>query len=179
MSWTDERVETLKKLWTDGLTARQIADMMGGGVTRNAIIGKVHRLGLSGRPKTIRVARPKPRKPRVSTGGRGGRGGGGYVSVGATALKMDPEADAVAAIEVAPVPITDLVIPISERKTILELDTKSCHWPYNDPRDEDFHFCGRETATDKPYCTHHCGLAYQPMNDRRRVRRSTQRIQRG
>ena len=63
MTWTDERVETLKKLWTDGLSASQIAAELGG-ITRNAVIGKVHRLGLSGRAKSPSSAAPRPRKPR-------------------------------------------------------------------------------------------------------------------
>ena len=63
LPWTDERVELLKKLWSDGLSASQIAAHMGG-VTRNAVIGKVHRLGLSGRAKTSTApAQPRPRKP--------------------------------------------------------------------------------------------------------------------
>src|SRR3954453_15613541 len=62
-AWTDERVERLKKLWSDGLSASQIAAELGGGVTRNAVIGKVHRLGLSGRGKGQAPAPPPPRKP--------------------------------------------------------------------------------------------------------------------
>src|ERR1700682_6193691 len=65
MTWTDERVETLKKLWTDGLSASQIAAELGG-ITRNAVIGKVHRLGLSGRAKSPSSAAPRPRKARSS-----------------------------------------------------------------------------------------------------------------
>src|SRR3954463_9470821 len=64
MSWTDERVELLKKLWTDGLSASQIAAELGG-ITRNAVIGKVHRLGLAGRAKSPSSATPRPRKPRA------------------------------------------------------------------------------------------------------------------
>ena len=64
MTWTDERVETLKKLWADGLSASQIAAELGG-ITRNAVIGKVHRLGLSGRAKSPSSAAPRPRKPRA------------------------------------------------------------------------------------------------------------------
>src|SRR5256886_7440797 len=64
MSWTDERVELLKKLWTDGLSASQIAAELGG-ITRNAVIGKVHRLGLSGRAKSPSSAAPRPRKART------------------------------------------------------------------------------------------------------------------
>ena len=66
MSWTDERVELLKKLWADGLSASQIAAELGG-ITRNAVIGKVHRLGLSGRAKSASSAAPRPRKPRSAT----------------------------------------------------------------------------------------------------------------
>src|ERR1700740_399594 len=65
MSWTDERVELLKKLWSDGLSARQIAAELGG-ITRNAVIGKVHRLGLSGRAQSASSAAPRPRKARAS-----------------------------------------------------------------------------------------------------------------
>ncbi len=65
MSWTDERVELLKKLWADGLSASQIASQLGG-VTRNAVIGKVHRLNLSGRAKPASSA-PRPRKVRAAS----------------------------------------------------------------------------------------------------------------
>src|SRR5207247_4297849 len=64
MSWTDERVELLKKLWADGLSASQIAAELGG-ITRNAVIGKVHRLGLSGRAKSPSSAAPRQRKTRA------------------------------------------------------------------------------------------------------------------
>src|ERR1043165_6574356 len=66
MSWTDERVELLKKLWSDGLSASQIAAELGG-ITRNAVIGKVHRLGLSGRAKSASTAAPRQRKARSSS----------------------------------------------------------------------------------------------------------------
>ena len=65
MGWTDEKVELLKKLWADRLSASQIAAELGG-ITRNAVIGKVHRLGLSGRAKSPSSASPRPRKPRSS-----------------------------------------------------------------------------------------------------------------
>ena len=65
MSWTDERVEQLKKMWLDGLSASQIAGELANGITRNAVIGKVHRLGLSGRVKSPAPAstRPRPKAP--------------------------------------------------------------------------------------------------------------------
>ncbi|HEY4403401.1 MAG TPA: GcrA family cell cycle regulator, partial [Xanthobacteraceae bacterium] len=65
MTWTEERVESLKKLWGEGLSASQIAAELGG-ITRNAVIGKVHRLGLSGRAKSPSASAPRPRKARAS-----------------------------------------------------------------------------------------------------------------
>src|ERR1043165_7469683 len=112
MGWTEERVELLKKLWLEGLSASQIAGVLGEGVTRNAVIGKVHRLKLSGRAKpassTPRVrSAPRPaRRPglsgssvsRSSLGSHGGGGmarprpmGGGGGMIGATALKASEE----------------------------------------------------------------------------------------
>ena len=72
MTWTDERVEQLKKLWSDGLSASQIAAELGG-ITRNAVIGKVHRLGLSGRTKAPSSSAPRPRKPRAHPHAAGAR----------------------------------------------------------------------------------------------------------
>src|SRR3954470_5314893 len=119
MGWTEERVELLKKLWLEGLSASQIAGVLGEGVTRNAVIGKVHRLKLTGRAKPASSApraRTAPRAPgvrRVASPGMGGRpssgstggigsmmksrsmssggGGGGGMTHGATALKMDEQ----------------------------------------------------------------------------------------
>ena len=67
MQWTDERVEKLKRLWAEGLSASQIAGELGNGITRNAVIGKVHRLGLSGR---VKAASSAPSRPRIGTVGR-------------------------------------------------------------------------------------------------------------
>jgi GcrA cell cycle regulator len=63
--WTEDRVGALKKLWLEGQSASQIAKQLGGGVTRNAVIGKVHRLGLSGRAASARPARARPLRPRA------------------------------------------------------------------------------------------------------------------
>jgi GcrA cell cycle regulator len=122
MSWTDERVELLKKLWSDGLSASQIAAELGG-ITRNAVIGKVHRLGLSGRAKSASSAAPRPRKAR-SPMMRIGR-----ASIrGNTALAHAYEMEAEAAPE-----LIDNVIPIGQRRTILELTEQTCRWPVGDP----------------------------------------------
>jgi GcrA cell cycle regulator len=158
MTWTDERVEMLKKLWTDGLSASQIAGELGG-ITRNAVIGKVHRLGLSGRAKSPTSAAPRPRKPRphaqmlrVSRPSLRGN----------TALAHAFELEA----EPEPEPI-DNVIPLGQRRTLLELTEETCRWPIGDPGSPDFFFCGGQTIAGLPYCTHHSRVAYQPANVRR------------
>lgn len=170
MSWTAERVELLKKLWNDGLSASQIAGELGG-VTRNAVIGKVHRLGLSGRAKAPAQAN-KPRRNRPSapaaTPGNSRPSSSAPQTVGATALKMAPAPVAEPRPEAEP--IAELV-PISERATILTLTERTCKWPIGDPSSEDFYFCGRQSDAGVPYCAHHCKIAYQPVNDRRRDRR--------
>jgi len=171
MSWTTERVELLKKLWSEGLSASQIAGELGG-VTRNAVIGKVHRLGLSGRAKTPSPA-SKPRRSRPSSPSSPASSLNRHSSPqpqtrGATALKMAPAP--VAEIEPEAEPVAELV-PISERATILTLTERTCKWPIGDPSSEDFYFCGRNSDPGVPYCAHHCKIAYQPVSDRRRDRR--------
>src|SRR5713226_6468542 len=154
MSWTDERVETLKKLWADGLSASQIAAELGG-ITRNAVIGKVHRLGLSGRAKAPSSSAPRPRKarpPQFRTARPAMRGN--------TALRTQPfyELD----YEPAPEPIEN-VIPIGQRCSLLELTDARCRWPIGDPSSADFFFCGGKPVTNLPYCAYHSRIAYQPV----------------
>jgi GcrA cell cycle regulator len=161
MSWTDERVELLKKLWSDGLSASQIAAELGG-ITRNAVIGKVHRLGLSGRAKSTSSTAPRPRKARSPSMLRIGR----PAIRGNTALAHAYEVETEAEPE-----LLDNIIPIGQRRTILELNDQTCHWPVGDPGSADFFFCGGNTLDGQPYCAHHSRVAYQPASDRRRDRR--------
>jgi GcrA cell cycle regulator len=162
MSWTDERVELLKKLWTEGLSASQIAAQLGG-VTRNAVIGKVHRLSLSGRAKPASSG-PRPRKARPVSPHRPPRS---FIA-GNTALKI--HAHPVPRRVPVPVPIEDLVVPISLNVTLMALNDTMCKWPFGDPGAEGFHFCGHRNFNALPYCEYHSRLAYQPVNDRRRER---------
>lgn len=167
MSWTNERVELLSKLWAEGLSASQIAGELGG-VTRNAVIGKVHRLGLSGRAKTPSTS-SKPRRPRTSaTSGSAApkRPTAQPQTHGSAALKMDPTPAPIA--QIRPEPIAELVVPISQRASILTLTERTCKWPIGDPATDDFYFCGRNSDPNAPYCAHHCKIAYQPVADRRR-----------
>jgi GcrA cell cycle regulator len=160
ITWTDDRVEQLKKLWEGGLSASQIAAELGN-VTRNAVIGKVHRLGLSGRAKSPSSAAPRPRKPRPAQQMvRMPR----PVARGNTALAHDYQ------VEMEPDPISvDNVIPMSQRLQLVELNDATCHWPVGDPATSDFYFCGGKSIAGAPYCAHHSRIAYQPASDRRRA----------
>jgi GcrA cell cycle regulator len=156
MSWTDERVELLKKLWADGLSASQIAAELGG-ITRNAVIGKVHRLGLSGRAKSPSSSSPRPRKPRSSGMMRVSRPS----MRGNTALAYEYELE----------PEPELIdIPLEQRKTLLQLTEKTCRWPVGDPGSTEFYFCGGDSVNELPYCSYHSRIAYQPANERRNKR---------
>jgi GcrA cell cycle regulator len=167
LPWTDARVEELKRLWTEGLSASQIARLLGAGATRNAVIGKLHRLGLSGRVMPARPATPRPRRQRMpSHPSRPGI----LPTHGAAALKAELTPQRMLMLEPEPQPIRLLEAPEGERVTILMLSDKTCRWPIGDPGTEDFCFCGRAPKTGMPYCEHHARVAYQPLHDRRRVK---------
>lgn len=150
MGWTDERVELLKKLWQDGLSASQIAKQLGG-VTRNAVIGKVHRLGLSGRatpskPQRTVFKAPRPARP---------------VTPAIAAPRRIAEA---APQQSAPVRYVD------ERPgtaTVLTLGAHMCKWPIGDPSLDSFTFCGRR-SDEGPYCDEHASVAYQPVQSKKK-----------
>ncbi len=160
MSWTDDRVDLLKKLWSEGLSASQIAGRLGG-VTRNAVIGKVHRLGLSGRATTSRMK--SPRRPRATVR-RQPRPA--YRQLGNPALRNLYQGDAepfVPAVE-------EIEIPIEDRKTMQDLMENDCRWPIGDPQHDDFHFCNRHKVPGLPYCEFHAKRAFQPPQARRKDR---------
>src|SRR5262249_42290117 len=152
LTWSDDRVEQLKKLWEAGLSASQIAAELGN-VTRNAVIGKVHRLGLSGRAKSPSSAAPRQRKARPAQHMmRVAR----PMSRGNTALAHALEA------ELDPDPVAyDNVVPLSQPLPLLKLTEAPCHWPVGDPSSPDFFFCGGKALTGLPYCAHHSRVAYQ------------------
>ena len=141
MGWTDERVEQLKSLWTDGLSASQIARALGG-VTRNAVIGKVHRLGLAGRAGPARAERPRHSTPHRSV-----------------ARMSAPQPEIV---EQEPVKLDD-----GNFATVLTISDRMCRWPIGDPSENEFHFCGRNPKSGSPYCEAHARKAYQPQAVRR------------
>ncbi len=182
MGWTDERVELLKKLWMEGLSASQIAGVLGEGVTRNAVIGKVHRLKLSGRAKPASAAprvrtAPRPARRGSSAGVSGsGRSGGLGVMLkqramhsapvhGATALKLAEEF--VTEAYVAP-QVAELFIPVEQRLSLLQLNENTCKWPIGDPLTADFYFCGQHSGEGKPYCEFHSRRAYHQLEKKKR-----------
>ncbi len=168
MSWTDDRVEQLKKLWLDGRSASQIAAELANGITRNAVIGKVHRLGLSGRVKAPSMSAPRPRPPKQHQHQNrpAMRTNNAPMTRGANALAYMPRTDPV------PVqrPMEEVVIPMSERVTIMELRESMCRWPLGDPTSADFRYCGAGSPIGVSYCAYHSRVAYQPVQDRRRER---------
>lgn len=174
MAWNDERVELLKKLWAEGLSASQIAGRLGN-VTRNAVIGKVHRLGLSGRATTSRMKSMRPR-PRANVAGAPGtnalakrQGKSRFGAPGNTAVRSLYQPDAEPYVS----PVEELVIPMAERKSIQTLTECSCRWPIGDPQLADFHFCGKDKVMGLPYCEFHARRAFQPPQPRRREREHT------
>jgi GcrA cell cycle regulator len=172
ISWTDERVELLRKLWSEGLSASRIALELGS-VTRNAVIGKVHRLGLSGRAKTTAQQPQKAKKsqaPQRPTTPQ--RSTPQPITQGATALKSDVVALARPRVEPQPRVVSLSDAPLIERGTILQLTEQTCKWPVGDPGTEEFHFCCRRSELGIPYCGYHARLAYQPVGDRRREKRA-------
>ncbi len=188
MSWTEERVETLKRMWVEGQSASQIAKELGG-VTRNAVIGKVHRLGLSNRAgggATAKTpAKEKPAKPAPKAKAAPAR----------KAEKPEPAPEKPEAERPpTPVPARKPIIPAGQplppqpsaneispealetvrevektakKLTLMELTERTCKWPIGDPATEDFWFCGLPVQPGKPYCEAHVGVAFQPMSSRR------------
>ena len=145
MGWTEERVEVLKKLWLDGFSASQIAKQLGDGLTRNAVIGKVHRLGLSGRAAPSQPQRPafkasRPARPAPATQ--------------APAVRR-PEP-----VVAAPRPSVVFACEEIGSATVLTLGSHMCKWPIGDPSSDSFSFCGR-ASNDGPYCVQHARVAYQ------------------
>jgi GcrA cell cycle regulator len=156
--WTDERVELLKKLWTEGLSASQIAAELGG-ITRNAVIGKVHRLGLSGRAKSPSSTSPRPRKPRAQ---------GHMMRLARPTMRGNTALAPMYENDLEPEPeLIDNIIPLGQRCSLLELNDSKCRWPIGDPGTAEFFFCGGAPAESLPYCSYHSRVAYQPAAARR------------
>lgn len=142
MSWTEERVALLKQLWGEGKTAAEIAKALGDGVTRNAVIGKAHRLKLSSRLSPIQQnAKPvskstSPDAPKIKK-----------------AVIRQPEFK-------------------GNKIKMVDLEPRMCRWPNGDPRDADFSFCGCENVPGLPYCETHVRAAYQVVTRNKSLKAS-------
>ena len=192
MSWTEERVETLKKMWAEGQSASQIAKELGG-VTRNAVIGKVHRLGLSNR-----INGSVPGRPEDAEMEDGPVAEAAVETDDAEEPEVMEEPQPVQPVQKTVVPVRKAIVPAgqplppqpsineispetlasarevekrSRRLTLMELTERTCKWPVGDPATEDFWFCGLPSQPGKPYCEAHVGVAFQPMSARRDRRR--------
>lgn len=197
MSWTDERIDTLRTMWEAGQTASQIAEALGG-VSRNAVIGKAHRLGLQARPSPVKANEPAVvAEPVVAA------------APPAPAPEPEPEPEPIRAAPVvdaepAPEPVREpqpilrsvgpggfvrqspgeqqpppspapprRLVPakpspeIAGKTSLLDLNDRICKWPIGHPGEPDFHFCGDKVNPGFPYCVAHCGHAYQAQLPRR------------
>ena len=192
MSWTDERVELLIKLWSEGQSASQIAKELGG-VTRNAVIGKVHRLGLSNRSASgAAPAKPAPREKPAAKGEARPKPAPAETQA---APESAPEAEPAqkpatparrtiipagqplppqpSANEISPEALANVreVEKKAKKISLMELTERTCKWPIGDPATDEFWFCGLAVQPGKPYCEAHVSVAFQPMSSRRDRRR--------
>jgi GcrA cell cycle regulator len=163
-TWTDERLDRLKKLWSEGLSASQIAAELG--VTRNAVLGKSHRLGLvrnpsakADSPHPLKPSRPLP--PTSTTEPFMKHGPKTVTDMGSCQPAAQPSAEP---------PQVEAVSPQPEGVTIMELRESMCRWPNGDPTRPEFRYCGAGAIEGLPYCSHHARIAYQPSADRKRLR---------
>lgn len=143
IGWTDERVEILKKEWAEGLSASQIAGSLGE-VTRNAVIGKVHRLGLPGRATTSRLQASYARLNRK-------RRTHLQITKPVTITVRKPR----------PSPPTPVEFKEALMLELLALTSRTCKYPIGDPQDEQFGFCGNSPITGETYCEFHYTICHQ------------------
>ena len=145
MSWTDEKVAKLKELWGKGNTASQIAEIIGG-ISRNAVIGKAHRLNLSAKIKTRSATSNENFESSIDNKNlklkRGRRS-----KFKSLIIEKDFEPE--------------------NPKTLEELDENSCKWPIGHPNEKNFYFCGRTSLRDFSYCKLHLLYAFQQKNDKK------------
>ena len=174
--WTDERTKYLRRRWLQGARIWEIAEELGGGITTNAVVAKIHRLGIAefspygGAPGRRRAAKKIVALPERTCGGEYRCG---QRPVPAWVANARPYVDN---------PLLDAGIPLRQRRSLLELSGRTCRWPVGDPSSSVFFFCGAKPVRNKPYCAAHCARAYrhsgestQRVSTTPRRRRTTQR----
>ena len=148
MSWTEEKVSKLKELWGKGNTASQIAEIIGG-ISRNAVIGKAHRLNLSAKIKTRTATSNKNFENSVEQDQNAKSRRGRKSKFKSLIIEKDFEPE--------------------NPKQLEELDENSCKWPVGHPDEKEFYFCGRSSLKDFSYCKLHLLYAYQPKGKKEEV----------
>lgn len=157
-AWTLEHDTLLKQCWQDGVSCSQIAVRLntdlGTTFSRNAVIGRVHRLGLHDQfvrcRKAVRISSRKRKRVQVRPGRKSTYGG----EVALVESQERTSAPDLAAYDAA--------IPVEQRRTVLEMNDGTCRWPVGDPGQAGFFFCGAQPAPDKPYCSVHSAVAFVP-----------------
>lgn len=170
MNWEPEHDAQLRALWGDGLTASQISAEMACGVSRNAVIGRVNRLGLSGRARAAKITRSAPRQflTREEKAARQKKSGTEANLIHRLRQVAMPEAEQQAQTTVAwAEPVIENTIPVGQRCTLMDLTDDTCRWPIGNPQEPDFYFCGGMARDGHPYCGFHMRVAYQPPMARR------------
>lgn len=182
MPWTDEMVESLKKMWDEGLSTGEIGKRLG--VSKNSIVGKVHRLQLIARPSPIKKKDPntapkakektsskssekpvKQEKPKAEakeapkTEVQPTPKPQPEAKTSAPAKKSLPEKEPEAYMNVS-IPVMHTPKKPGDKITVTDLDNHTCRWPLGDPKDENFHFCGAPVRIGQTYCEEHAAIAY-------------------
>ena len=193
MAWSDERVAILKKMWLEGSSASEIAKELGN-ITRNAVIGKVHRLGMSNRDtnnlksgsstsnakKSVRRGRPPKVNKEEKKRGRPHKlkDPGDFpetldvkeksTTSSAKEMRLDENKTKVASDLSEETLQNILKVEMKSKKiSLMELTERTCKWPIGDPATDTFWFCGHESEPGKPYCKTHISIAFQPITQRR------------
>lgn len=152
MTWTEERVAELMRLWEAGRSASEIGRLLG--VSKNSVVGKAHRMKLAARPSPIKRGSGTPnRRPAVAP-----------VASRVVHVEAQPKAERPAPAAPAPRPAVRRQAPALRRAGSGK--GPNCLWPIGDPGDPDFHFCGAPAVAGKPYCAEHCARAYIVRNNR-------------
>lgn len=168
MAWTDEMVDQLREMWKQGLTTGEIGKRLG--VSKNSIVGKVHRLGLSGRPSPIKKKESSSTDETpavVSTDNIPEKAVPQNKKEKKISIKkVQPEPEpAPVVIEEVDEKIVELSVSNTKKSTngktmLTDLDNHTCRWPIGDPKDENFHFCGKKVRIGQTYCDEHAAIAY-------------------
>jgi len=151
MSWNESNVARLKELWDQGLPTAQIGKLLG--FTKNAVVGKAHRIGLERRPSPIRRTAVKPdrkkaRSPIVPT------------------LKFETSKEV----------LKQQTFQPAVKNLFTNQTKRGCEWPDGHPDESDFKFCGKDRFEDKPYCIDHCAVAYVIPEKEEEKQHVTQRV---